>query len=129
MVELAVAADGNRDEEEGVQGRDLARGWSRATDERRGSGHQRRRWVEEGEGLKLQKWDELELVAMADRFVQQGDRNTTRTRRQRRGKNGGLTRKSWVWSERAGRCQKVTGTRLLEVEDGARGIDFVNVLG
>jgi hypothetical protein len=32
-VELVVAADGNRDEEEGVQGRDLARGWSRATDE------------------------------------------------------------------------------------------------
>jgi hypothetical protein len=57
--------------------------------------------VEDGDNLKLQKQDKLELVAMADRFGQQGDRNTTRTRHQRSGKNGGLTRKSWVWSERS----------------------------
>jgi hypothetical protein len=80
--------------------------------------------MEDGDDLKLQKQDKLELVAMADRFGQQGDRNTTRTRRQRSGKNGGLTKKSWVWSERSeeGRSSRISP------ENGEEEVDVVIVV-
>jgi hypothetical protein len=84
MVELAAYR--SRDEEEGVQGRDLARAGAepRTSGEEADANDDAER--RKSEGSKLQKRDELELVAMAKTVGQEGDRNTAKTRRRSRGK-------------------------------------------